>query len=383
MPLLVINAGSTTTKFKLFNEEDLLELISGVVDCVNGKNICTIYKEGNKYRWDISEFDYKNPGNLIIKELKSFDISKLGFRIVHGGETFSKTTFLDDASIHKIEELSNIAPLHNPPAIKRIQEFKKLLPDKKFYGVFDTSFHTQMPPKAFLYGLPYEYYQFYNVRRYGFHGISHKYVNTILQGLEVGAKKVISCHLGGGASICAINDGKSIDTTMGFTPLEGLVMATRAGDVDDGAINYIQKLTKYSDYEMEEIENKKSGLLGISGVTSDMRTLLEMEKDDNERAHLAIEMYIYRIQKYIGAYVAALNGVDAIIITAGVGCGSDVIRRRIISGLNCFGLEIDDGINNNQINVDVNLKISTKSSKPIWIIPTNEELQIAKEILNI
>ena len=383
MPLLVINAGSTTTKFKLFNEEDLTELISGMVDCINGKNICTLYKEGNKYSWEIPSTDYTNPGNLIIKELKDFEISKLGFRVVHGGEFFTKTTLLDTDSIKKIEDLSSIAPLHNPPAIKRIKEFKELLPNKKFYGVFDTSFHTQMPPKAFLYGLPYEYYQFYNVRRYGFHGISHKYVNSVLQSLEIRAKKVISCHLGGGASICAINDGKSVDTTMGFTPLEGLIMATRAGDVDDGAITYIQKLTKYTDYEMEEIENKKSGLLGISGITSDMRTLLEMEKDDNERAHLAIEMYVYRIQKYIGAYIAALDGIDAIIMTAGVGCGSDVIRKRIFSGLKSFGLEVDDNINNNRINVAENLKISTKSSKPIWVIPTNEELQIAKEIINL
>jgi acetate kinase len=170
---------------------------------------------------------------------------------------------------------------------------------------------------------------------------------------------------------------------MGFTPLEGLIMATRAGDVDDGAISYIQNKTKYSDFEMEEIENKKSGLLGISGITSDMRTLLELEKDDNERAHLAIEMYVYRIQKYIGAYIAALDGVDAIIITAGVGCGSDEIRRRIFSGLKYFGLEVDDAVNNNKINVAENLKISTRASKPIWIIPTNEELQIAKEIINL
>jgi acetate kinase len=383
MPLLVINAGSTTTKFKLFEEDGLTELISGMVDKFNGKPICTLYKNGEKFRWDISDNDYNNPGNLIIKELKGYDISKLGFRIVHGGEAYTKTTLINSESIKKIEEFSNIAPLHNPPAIKRIKEFKELLPDKNFYGVFDTSFHTQMPPKAFLYGLPYEYYQFYNVRRYGFHGISHKYVSTVLQSLEVGAKKIISCHLGGGASICAINDGKSIDTTMGFTPLEGLIMATRAGDVDDGAISYIQNKTKYSDFEMEEIENKKSGLLGISGITSDMRTLLELEKDDNERAHLAIEMYVYRIQKYIGAYIAALDGVDAIIITAGVGCGSDEIRRRIFSGLKYFGLEVDDAVNNNKINVAENLKISTRASKPIWIIPTNEELQIAKEIINL
>lgn len=383
MPLLVINAGSTTTKFKLFNEDDLSELISGLVDCVNGKYICKLYKDGNKYAWQISETEYNNPGNLILRELKDYSILKIGFRIVHGGEKFTKTIRLNDANLKEIEKLSEYAPLHNPAAVKRIKEFNELLPDINKYAIFDTAFHTQMPPKAFLYGLPYEYYKIYNVRKYGFHGISHRYISEVLKTLDPSQNKIISCHLGGGSSICAIQDGKSIDTTMGFTPLEGLMMATRAGDVDDGAISFIQRITKFSDQQMEDIENKKSGLLGISGITSDMRTLLQMEKDGNERAHTAIEMYLYRIQKYIGAYVAALDGLDAIIITAGVGCGSDIIRRRIFEGLRLFNLFVDDSINNNRIDVDENLKISTPASKPIWIIPTNEELQIAKEVINI
>jgi len=355
----------------------------GLIDCKNEKYICQLYKNDLKYEWDISLGEYQNPSTLITKELGENKISKIGFRFVHGGEKFTQTTILDDKTIEELEKLNDIAPLHNPPVIAKIKEFKKSMPEVKMYAVFDTAFHHHMPPKAYLYGLPYEYYKFYNIRRYGFHGISHQYVYSTLLSLDPTVNKAITCHLGGGASISAIDHGNSIDTTMGFTPLEGLLMATRAGDVDDGAIAYIQKITGFSDDKMSEIENKESGLLGVSGVTSDMRKLLQMEKDGDERAHLAIEMYIYRIQKYIGAYVASLNGLDALVITAGVGCGSDVIRKRIVAGLSVFNLYIDDNINDNRIDVMENLKISTQSSIPIWIIPTNEELAIAKEIISL
>jgi acetate kinase len=380
MAILVINAGSTTTKFKVFESGDLSTLIYGLIDYKNGKYICQLYKDGKKYEWDISLGDYQNPSNLIIKELGDNKITKVGFRFVHGGDKFTQTTLITEDVLTELEKLNTIAPLHNPPVIAKINAIKKTLPDIPMYAVFDTAFHHHMPAKAFLYGLPYEYYQFYNIRRYGFHGISHQFVYNELRSLEPQAGKVITCHLGGGASISAIDNGNSIDTTMGFTPLEGLIMATRAGDVDDGAISYIQKLTKFSDEKMSEIENQQSGLLGISGVTSDMRKLLQMEKEGHERAHLAIEMYVYRIQKYIGAYTASLNGFDALVITAGVGCGSDEIRRRIVSRLGAFNLFIDDNINNGKIDVMENLKISTASSKPIWVIPTNEELEIAEEI---
>jgi len=383
MSLLVINAGSATTKFKVFDNARLTTILYGLVDYKYGKYICQLYKDDKEYEWNISLGDYQNPSNLIIKELGENKINKIGFRFVHGGDKFIQTTLLDENVISELEKLNNIAPLHNPPVIAKIKEFRKVLPDIKMYAVFDTAFHHHMPPKAYLYGLPYEYYQFYNIRRFGFHGISHQYVYSVLCSLEPTAKKVISCHLGGGASISAINNGNSIDTSMGFTPLEGLIMATRAGDVDDGAISYIQKQTKFSEEKMYEIENKESGLLGISGATSDMRKLLQLEKDGNERAHLAIEMYVYRIQKYIGSYIAALSGLDALIITAGVGCGSDEIRRRIVLPLSTFNLQVDDNINGGKINVTENLKISTGSSIPIWVIPTNEELAIAKEIVNL
>jgi acetate kinase len=248
------------------------------------------------------------------------------------------------------------------------------------YGVFDTAFHSTMQQKAYMYGLPYEYYSHYGVRKYGFHGISHQYMTNLLHELEPNAKKLITCHLGGGASICAVRDGISIDTSMGFTPLEGLIMATRAGDVDDGAISYIQALTGFNDQQMEEIENKRSGLLGISGYTSDLRTRLSDAQAGNTRAGLAIDMYIYRIQKYIGSFAAALDGVHALAISGGVGSGSDVIRKRMLSGLDFLHLMVSDKINGGRINVAENLRISTDFSVPVWVIPANEELQIAKEI---
>ena len=383
MAILVINAGSTTTKFKVFNDEDLSTILYGLIDNKNGRYVCKLYKDNEKFEWDISLGDYQNPASLIIKELGSNKISKIGFRFVHGGDKFTQTTLLTAQVLTQLEGLNDIAPLHNPPVIAKIKEFQKSLPEIKMYAVFDTAFHHHMLPKAYLYGLPYEYYQFYNIRRFGFHGISHQYVYSEIIKLEPSVKKVISCHLGGGASISAIDNGNSIDTSMGFTPLEGLIMATRAGDVDDGAISYIQKITHFSDEKMLSIENNESGLLGISGVTSDMRKLLELEKEGNERAHLAIEMYVYHIQKYIGSYIASLDGLDALIITAGVGCGSDEIRRRIISGLVTFNLHIDDNINNGKIDIMENTKISTVNSLPIWVIPTNEELAIAQEIKNL
>ena len=382
MNTLVINAGSVTIKYKLFDPQ-LVEILSGLIDDKNGVHISELYKNGQKFTWEISAADYQSAAKLILNEVKEYPIAKLGFRIVHGGELFTLPTLLDKANLEKLKTLNSLAPLHNPATIDVINEFRELLPDVPFYGVFDTAFHASMSPKAFMYGLPYDYYQAYHVRKYGFHGISHQYLSNTLKTLEPKAKKVITCHLGGGASLCAIHKWQSIDTSMGFTPLEGLIMATRAGDVDDGAIKYIQDKTGFSDAKMEEIENKKSGLLGISGYSSDMRILLADEIAGNERAHLAIEMYVYRIQKYIGAFVAALNGIDAVVLSGGVGAGSDIIRARIFAGLNFLKLKIDANINSGKANASTNYKISTAKSKSIWVIPTNEELQIAHEISSL
>lgn len=379
MAILIINAGSVTVKYKLFNK-DLSLILSGILDNKNGRYVSDLIKDGQKHSWDITKEEFNNAPSLILNECEGYEIEKIGFRVVHGGDEFQEPTILNEDTISSLRKISPLAPLHNPPAIKIIEQFKTILPDINFYAVFDTAFHSSMPPKAFMYALPYEYYSMYKVRRYGFHGISHSYISGRMKQLEPQVNKIISCHLGGGASITAINDGECIDTSMGFTPLEGLIMATRAGDVDDGAVEYLQSLTKFNDADFAHIENHKSGLLGISGYTADMRTLLEDEANGNERAHLAIEMYLYRIQKYIGSYVAALNGLDGLIITAGVGAGSDIIRRRIFEPLSYFNLKVDPKLNDGKINVEEELKISAFGSVPIYIIPTNEELQIATEI---
>jgi acetate kinase len=379
MAILVVNAGSVTVKYKLFSD-DLNLILSGILDNKNGHFVSDLSKDGKDFSWEISEEQFKAAPSLILEECKGYEIKKIGFRVVHGGEKFKDPIVLSQDIITELEKISTLAPLHNPPAIAKIKEFKNILPNIPMFAVFDTAFHANMPAKAFMYALPYEYYQMYSVRRYGFHGISHNYIISELKKLEPAAHKIISCHLGGGASIAAVAQETSIDTSMGFTPLEGLIMATRAGDVDDGAVEYLQEITKFNDDEFANIENKKSGLLGISGYTSDMRTLLKDEAEGNTRAHLAIDMYIYRIQKYIASYIGVLNGLDAVIITAGVGAGSDVIRQRIFKDLSYFNLHIDDNINNGRINVAENLKISAFGSVPIYVIPTNEDLQIAREI---
>jgi acetate kinase len=377
--ILVINAGSVTIKYKLFNEsEDLL--LSGKLDNKNGRFVSELIKEGTSYNWELTSLEFAQSAKLIANEVKDYKIDKIAFRIVHGGEEFIKPTLLDDQNLEKLQKISGLAPLHNPAVIKQILAFKELFPTTPIYGVFDTAYYAKFAAKAYMYGLPYEYYTHYQVRRYGFHGLAHQYLANEMARLEPACKKVITCHLGGGASISAIDNVQSIDTSMGFTPLEGLIMATRAGDVDDGAIKYIQDKTHFSDEEMDKIENFQSGLLGISGYTADMRTLLIDSAKGNSRAKLAIDMYIYRIQKYIGSFAAVLNGVEAIAISGGVGAGSDQIRAMIFTNLAYLGFEIDTGINNGKIDVTNNLKISSNNSKPIWIIPSNEELQILRDI---
>jgi len=379
--LLAINTGSKTIKFEVFNS-DLKSLISGTVDDKDNSFSIRTRKENG-----ISEYDNsaqlrpsENPYQKIKELCSGTEISIVGFRIVHGGEKYINPTELTPEVITELEKLNELAPLHNPPVLYAIKEFKKVFPKIPFIGVFDTAFHKTIKKEQFLYALPYEYYEKYKVRRYGFHGISHKYVSQKLFELEPQARKVISCHLGSGSSITAIVDGNSFDTSMGFTPMEGLVMTTRGGDVDNGAIDYIRRVEKMSPEEMQIMENQKSGLLGISGISFDMRVLLEESSLGNDRAHLAIEIFVYRVKKYIGAYIAAMNGVDGLIFTAGIGAGSDVIRRMIIDGLDFFDLKIDSGLNDGQINVEKPIKISTADSLPIWVIPTDEEYQIAKEI---
>ncbi|HEC64819.1 MAG TPA: acetate/propionate family kinase [bacterium] len=381
--LLIINAGSQTTKFALFDAK--LNFIS------NGKT----FRKDKKYHFklrirneegregtsekEITKKQFLNPTKLIRNNIEG-KVDKIGFRIVHGGEEFREPTELTKEVVQKLEALNDLAPLHNPPALNRAKQFRKEFINTPLFGIFDTAFHQTIPEKAFLYGLPYDFYKQHAVRRYGFHGTSVRYVLDELNHIDSGHSKVIVCHLGGGSSITAIKDNKSVDTSMGFTPLEGLIMSTRSGDVDNAVIYYLVEKQGFSLEELQKIENKKSGVRGISGETADMRKLLELEKNDNKRAKLAIDMYVYRIQKMIGSYIAALNGIDALVFTAGIGEGSDIIRKRICEKLKYAGIEIDDGINGGRIDVSDNLKISTEKSKATWVIPTNEELQIAREI---
>jgi acetate kinase len=379
--ILVINSGSKTIKFEVFTP-DLSSLLSGTVDDENGQYFLRLKEQEQDSEYANQQaLNYdETPTHRIIAETAHLNISKVGFRIVHGGEKFTQPTELTDSALTEIAEHNDLAPLHNPPALALIKEFKQALAEVPMYAVFDTAFHQTLAPAQFLYGLPYEYYEKYGIRRFGFHGISHKYVSQVLATLEPQAKRVISCHLGSGSSVAAILNGFSFDTSMGFTPLEGLIMTTRPGDVDDGAITYLQKVTGLTDAEIQKIENTNSGLLGISGISFDMRNLLEAEQQGNTRAHLAIEMFVYRATRYIGSYIAAMGGVDALIFTAGIGAGSDAIRSRICKNLEFANLIVAENLNNGQINVEQNLKISNNNSKPIWVIPTDEELQIAREI---
>ncbi|MBN1915792.1 acetate/propionate family kinase [Candidatus Dojkabacteria bacterium] len=374
MTILAVNAGSETMKFKIFDKE-LNSVSKGKIFTNNGKYFFRI----NGEEIETGQKEYDNPMNLIRCSIQA-KIDKVGFRIVHGGEKYLDPILLTDRVVSEIEELNDLAPLHNPPALKRVKEFKEQFPSVPVYGVFDTAFHKSIPKKAYLYGLPYDFYEKYRIRKYGFHGISNRFVLDELNIIEPGHSRVIVCHLGGGSSITAIKDGRSIDTSMGFTPLDGLMMATRSGDVDDGVVFHLNRKFRLSLDMIADIENNNSGLLGISEISDDMRVLLTEEGKGNIRAKLAIEMYIYRVQKYIGSFTTALGGVDVLVFTAGIGEGSDIIRKRICENLSLFGIEISDSLNEGKKNVRENLKISKNISKSVWVIPTDEELQIAREI---
>ncbi len=391
MKILVLNSGSSSLKFQLFEiKEKEHVLIKGIADGIGLNNSFIKYEiEGNskKIRKKIKNHRValKNVlgiilDNRIISLLS--EIKAIGHRAVHGGEEFKKTVLINDKVMKKIKELSELAPLHNPANLIGIRVCKELLPSVKQVAVFDTCFHSSIPEKAFIYGIPYKYYKKYGIRRYGFHGTSHYYVSK--KAAEILKKdynklKIITCHLGNGSSIAAVMNGKSIDTSMGFTPLEGVVMGTRCGDIDPAIIFFLMKKEKLSVKEMDNILNKKSGLLGISGISPDVRVLWNNEKKGNKRAHLALDVLAYRITKYIGSYIASLNGVDAIVFTAGIGENAYYLRERILKQFEYIGLRIDKKKNENNETI-----ITAKDSKVVaMVIPTNEELQIARETLRV
>ena len=355
MKILVLNCGSSSIKYKLIEMPANNVLAQGGVEKVGLKDsfLKLTLPNGEKEVLE-KEIPEHTVGIEFILEtltskergaIKSLDeIDAVGHRVVHGGEKFNKSVLITDEVIKNIEECIKVAPLHNPPNLKGIAAVTKLMPGKPQVAVFDTAFHQTMPQKAFMYALPYELYQKDGVRKYGFHGTSHRYVSQ--RALEILGKKaegtkMITCHIGNGGSITAIKDGKSIDTTMGMTPLEGLVMGTRAGDIDAGAVTYLMESKQYDAKTISNILNKKSGLLGVSGVSSDMRDVRAAIASGNEQAKLALDMFIYRAKKYIGSFVAALGGVDIIVFTGGIGENVDVVRESICDNMECFGVKID------------------------------------------
>ena len=392
MNVLVINCGSSSLKYQLINADTEEVLAKGLCERIGIDGGVHTYqpKGSDKVASMIDMPDHTkavglvldalcDPVSGVIKDLSEIDA--VGHRIVHGGEKFSQSVLIDDDVIAAIEECNDLAPLHNPANLIGVNSCRKLMPDVPMVAVFDTAFHQTMPEKAYLYGIPYEYYGKYKVRRYGFHGTSHEYVaNRTAEFLNRDFKdmKIIVCHLGNGASVSAVSGGKCVDTSMGLTPLEGLIMGTRSGDIDPAIMEYIAGKENLSISEVLNVLNKKSGVLGLSGgVSSDFRDLGEAAASGNERAQTALETYAYRVAKYIGAYAAAMNGVDAITFTAGVGENNIAVRAMIGSYLNYLGTAVDPDRNNTRGEEKI---ISAEGSKvTILVIPTDEEMSIARQ----
>lgn len=391
MKILVINCGSSSLKYQLIDIEIKKALAVGICERIGleGSKIKYSPAGGEKVIKESPMPTHDEAINLVLESLLdkevgvigSLDeIGAIGHRVVHGGENFSSSTIINDEVMKAIEESNSFAPLHNPANLIGINACKKIMPNVKMVAVFDTAFHQTMPPKAYLYGLPYEYYEKYGVRRYGFHGTSHDYVSKRAYdfvGLDQNDSKVIVCHLGNGASISAVLNGKSIDTSMGMTPLEGLVMGTRSGDIDPAIIEYMMNVEDKTIHEVQDILNKESGVYGLSGISSDFRDLEDACNAGNERAIMALDVYCYQVAKYIGSYTAAMNGVDAIIFTAGVGENDHAVRKGTCSYLGYLGVTLNE--EENMLRGGERF-ISTEDSKvKVCVIATNEELAIARE----
>ncbi|MFH5835708.1 acetate/propionate family kinase [Proteiniclasticum sp. C24MP] len=395
MKILVINCGSSSLKYQLIDMENENSLSTGLVERIGieGSKLTQKVEGREKYVLTVPMKNHKDAIAHVIDTLldevqgvikSSDEIGAVGHRVVHGGEKYSSSVIIDDEVMKDLEEFSVLAPLHNPPNIIGINACKELMPDTTMVAVFDTAFHQTMPEKAFLYGLPYELYKENHIRKYGFHGTSHKYVSQrAAQMLDKDLKdlKLITCHLGNGASVAAVRGGISVDTSMGFTPLEGLLMGTRCGDIDPAIIPYLMDVKGYSYDEVNNIMNKKSGVLGLSGVSSDFRDIEDAAAEGNDRAKLALDVFHYRVKKYIGYFMAAMNGVDAVIFTAGLGENAVETREEIITDLEWFGIELDKEKNKVRGKEKI---VSTDDSKvKIIVIPTNEELMIARDTLSL
>ena len=396
MNILVINCGSSSLKYQLIDSESEKVLAKGLCERIgiDGSAITHQPAGGDKVTTEVPMPDHTEAVKYVIEKLtdpkvgvvKSLDeIGAVGHRIVHGGEKFASSVVIDDEVLKAVEECNDLAPLHNPANLIGINSCKKIMPGVPMVAVFDTAFHQTMPKKAYLYGLPYEYYENYKIRRYGFHGTSHDFVSNRVAEI-LGKKredlKIIVCHLGNGASVSAVKNGQCVDTSMGLTPLEGLIMGTRSGDLDPAIISFISQKENLSAEEVINICNKKSGVLGLSdGLSSDFRDLGNAAEEGNEKAKTALETWSYRVAKYVGAYVAAMNGVDVIAFTAGVGENNFMAREMVCEYLGYLGVTIDKEANKIR---GEEITISTPDSKTtVMVVPTNEELAIARETLRL
>lgn len=390
MNVLVINCGSSSLKY---------QLIDSVTEDVLAKGLCERIKIDGKLKHtptgkETVEIDSPMPDHtaaveLVLKMLtdpvhgviSSLDeIGAVGHRIVHGGEKFASSTLITDEVIRAITDCNDLAPLHNPANLIGIDSCRKLMPEVPMVAVFDTAFHQTMPEKAYLYGIPYEYYETYKIRKYGFHGTSHSFVSkhtAELLGKQPEQLKTIVCHLGNGASICAVKYGKSVDTSMGLTPLDGLVMGTRSGTIDPAVVEFLAQKEQKTISEVLDILNKKSGVFGVSGVSSDFRDLEQAIREGNERAAIAMEVFCYRVAQYVGSYTAVMNGVDAIAFTAGVGENNSTVRKKVCEYLGYLGVVLDD--TKNQIRGEDTIISAFDSKVAVLVVPTNEELAIARE----
>ncbi len=394
MKILVLNSGSSSVKYQVIDMEGERVLAKGLVERIGLAGSRLKHRRGQEEV--VVEEEIKNHSEAIELILRYLshpeygairdpeEIAAVGHRVVHGGEKFSGSVLITDEVLQSIRECIPLAPLHNPANLAGILAAQEKLPGKPMVAVFDTAFHQTMPPHSYMYALPYEIYQERKVRRYGFHGTSHRYVSAraaFILGRPIQELKIITAHLGNGASMCAVKGGKSVDTTMGYTPLEGLYMGTRCGDLDPAVPLALQNQLRLTPQEVDHLLNKKSGMLGVSGISSDMRDLEEAAEKGNPRAELALRMYAYKVKKYIGAYAAAMGGLDALVFTAGIGENSSLIRKWSCEGLEFLGIEIDDELN--RVTVGGKEGIISKGEVKVLVIPTNEELVIARDTMEI
>lgn len=390
--VIAINAGSSSLKFQLFEMPSEDVITKGLVERIGlNDSIFSITVNGEKQTETLDIPNHNVAVKILLDKLTTLGIIKsldeiegIGHRVVHGGEEYSDSVTITDEVLAKIEELSELAPLHNPANVTGIKAFKEVLPNVPAVAVFDTAFHQTMPENSFLYSLPYEYYEKYGIRKYGFHGTSHKYVAqraAELLGRPLDQLRLVSCHLGNGASIAAIESGKSIDTSMGFTPLAGVTMGTRSGNIDPALIPYIMEKTGKTVDDVLDVLNKRSGMLALSGFSSDLRDIENEADQGNERAELALQVFADRIHKYIGSYSARMYGVDAIIFTAGIGENSPEIRERVLEGLEFMGVYFDPSLN--KVRGEEAFISYPHSPVKVIIIPTNEEVMIARDVMRL